>query len=335
MGCFNGTCMISHLPIIYGEKIKLIFLHTPHGKANISGMSSYCYSNGILTPAFLAISGVYNDYGGIEKIVEDWNFKIIEETFKKRFGKKIIIDGEEKENYTLHDIIYGIERGDLQYFGVNPEDVRRKKMATDTIAVYGKHENKKFGGFSSKKTQDEWVALSEMGVEENWRQTGLCFVMIRQDIWDFSCTEGGKALYYSSNKKHPNVDEYGRIEAQHYFHDVFFREVNDEDVMSKTFRRKYNQIFNASYAGSGNYFDSEKYSELLFDAIENKYDELLILIFKEWSENSCVQAFIDCTRIGWMIQTGAGSQSTEWENHKKLAKKIVSVCDEHIKKENN
>lgn len=46
MGCWNGTCMISNLPIIAGEKVKLVFLHTPYGN-NIDKIkkSAYCYSN--------------------------------------------------------------------------------------------------------------------------------------------------------------------------------------------------------------------------------------------------------------------------------------------------
>jgi len=59
MGCWNGTCMISHLPIIAGDKIKLVILHGIN--IPINNASAYCYSNGLLEPSFLPLTGEYND----------------------------------------------------------------------------------------------------------------------------------------------------------------------------------------------------------------------------------------------------------------------------------
>lgn len=99
MGCWNGTCMISNLPINSGEKIKLVILQ----KSMISGIKSlftsgYVYPTDFLTPAFLPISGKYNDYGNIEGIEQDWNYNLIEKHLQNKFGNKIKVDDDIVEN---------------------------------------------------------------------------------------------------------------------------------------------------------------------------------------------------------------------------------------------
>ena len=62
MGCWNGTCGITNLPIMYGERIVTFvcenkrFNHRP------------CYSTTLAEPIFTHIRGEYNDYGSIENI---------------------------------------------------------------------------------------------------------------------------------------------------------------------------------------------------------------------------------------------------------------------------
>ena len=48
MGSWNGTCMISNLPIIYGEKIKLVLLEVQNGRELNSSGVTYPYD--IMTP---------------------------------------------------------------------------------------------------------------------------------------------------------------------------------------------------------------------------------------------------------------------------------------------
>ena len=69
MGCWNGTCMISNLPILAGEETKLVFLFSPHReKVTLTNASGHYYATDFLKPAFFPITGKYNDYGVIEDI---------------------------------------------------------------------------------------------------------------------------------------------------------------------------------------------------------------------------------------------------------------------------
>ena len=119
MGCWNGTCMISNLPILSGEKVKLVFLTKNFEKPEILNSSGFCYSHDLLTPAFLPISGEYDDYGGIENITKDFNYKIIEEFFKRIFPSKIKNCDDECENWDLETIIHYIERGVCKFLDKN------------------------------------------------------------------------------------------------------------------------------------------------------------------------------------------------------------------------
>jgi hypothetical protein len=113
MGCWNGTCMISNLPILDGEETKLVFLFSPHrDKITLSNTSGHHYATDFLKPAFFPITGTYNDYGVIEDIQKDWNYDLIINFLKSKY-KSIQVEKKEIEDYTLEDIIRGIERGSL------------------------------------------------------------------------------------------------------------------------------------------------------------------------------------------------------------------------------
>jgi hypothetical protein len=104
--------MISNLPIMHREEIKLVILHSPHSKVvNILGSDGYCNSNELLTPSFYPINGEYNDYGTIENIRKDWSNDFLDEFLKKNYPK-ISVEGKIVE-VNVDNFIRGIERGSL------------------------------------------------------------------------------------------------------------------------------------------------------------------------------------------------------------------------------
>lgn len=62
MRCWNETCMLSHLPIFYGDVIKTIILVKKHDKP----CSENVYFDDGYTPIIFPFDAEYNDYGGIE-----------------------------------------------------------------------------------------------------------------------------------------------------------------------------------------------------------------------------------------------------------------------------
>lgn len=71
MGCWNETDMLSQLPIMAGDPVKVFILLEELSEFRLCGCDS------AWKPLCLPISGQYNDYGCIENIIEDWNTQAI------------------------------------------------------------------------------------------------------------------------------------------------------------------------------------------------------------------------------------------------------------------
>lgn len=65
MGCFNGTCGVSGMPIRHGDRIVAYMISVPNKPFRPDG---YCYPDDYAYPICLPFRGSYNDYGGIEEI---------------------------------------------------------------------------------------------------------------------------------------------------------------------------------------------------------------------------------------------------------------------------
>ena len=84
MGCYNRTGFFSHLPITAGEDI-VMFLCADVSRAFNNNRKDSCpisIVGGGITPLAAPFFGKYDDYGGIEDVVEDANYTY----FKKRYG---------------------------------------------------------------------------------------------------------------------------------------------------------------------------------------------------------------------------------------------------------
>jgi hypothetical protein len=335
MGCWNGTCMISNLPIISGEKIKLVLLRRAISSKRLFNSSGYVYSYDIFTPSFFPLTGVYNDYGMIEGVEEDWNYKLIEDYFKKLFGEKIIADGETKTDWTLIDVLDGVERNDLKYFGKpTKEDMMRKSMAVEAVKVYGK------SGFSSEKIESEWNELADMDVSESLREANLSFVMIREDIWNHIC-DNYVGEFYNRDAKSPNDPDFylsGKRWCRIEFEKGLARAekmkmlLGKDKTDSEALIKEITELF-ASCDAMGiftrqnlNFIEPQLYDVIAVDGDKEMREDVL----KRYTEFTCISSFIGETRRGWMVQPGAGSQHDGWETHLMLAEKLVELCKTKI-----
>lgn len=64
MGCYNGTCNITNLPIKSGDKVVVI----PLVKTKQNSEFNVCYPTDVFTPYALPLIGEYDEYGSIENI---------------------------------------------------------------------------------------------------------------------------------------------------------------------------------------------------------------------------------------------------------------------------
>ena len=64
MGSWNETCMLSHLPILFGDNIKVIILIKKHN----TPCAENVYFNDGYTPLTFPFDATYDDYGGIANV---------------------------------------------------------------------------------------------------------------------------------------------------------------------------------------------------------------------------------------------------------------------------
>lgn len=110
MGCFNRTGFLSHLPIGYEDEI-VVFLLADNTKVEYQ-TSIPCYPNsGGYTPLCLPFFGTYDDYGGIENVVDDFNSRYL----KKKVGMSVedvcnLLQSRNSVGLTYRNILTDLEK---------------------------------------------------------------------------------------------------------------------------------------------------------------------------------------------------------------------------------
>lgn len=82
MGCWNGTCAVTRLPIFHGDPVVGFLLAQCPPTEGIAG--GFYYTHGLWSPRAPHFFAKYNDYGAFEDIeVPDWVRAIIEADLRK------------------------------------------------------------------------------------------------------------------------------------------------------------------------------------------------------------------------------------------------------------
>ena len=174
MGCWNSTCALSNLPIIEGENVKAVILFEGWNPKFKSGS---CNADDILCPAFLPLTGKYDDYGGVEDIVEDLNYSLVLKFLKNLLGNELILDRGDEVNsdWNIQDFLRGIERGVIKH--------------------------------KTRKLSDNRFSLSNNNQTEEWNESNFSFVMIREDIYNFFIEESKNLKNFHGETR---IDRYQR-----------------------------------------------------------------------------------------------------------------------------
>lgn len=102
MGCWNGTCGLTNMPIKHGDKI-VLFLLRYNIRDGCNGGAGITYQNDMYSPITIPIYGEYNDYGGIENISKNGEkaYDHFIEFILKNPYRGVIIDNEQLERAEL------------------------------------------------------------------------------------------------------------------------------------------------------------------------------------------------------------------------------------------
>ena len=131
MGCFNKTAFFSHLPITCGDEIVLFVCADTYTSKHRKSDTPIGITSSGLVPVAMPFFGKYNDYGGIENVVDDANHQYFREKVGMGIDKfcdimadqsglsiesmtKAIEDiknGNEDENKYHHETVEDYEKG--------------------------------------------------------------------------------------------------------------------------------------------------------------------------------------------------------------------------------
>lgn len=197
MGSWNGTCMVSNLPILYNEKVKLIFLHSNENRLkNIINESAIYDTFDILSPSFLQLEGEYNSYGGIENINNDKNYHIINDFFKSKW-KSIKNDSKELTDFNIEDVIELMHNN----FSIYSEGFIKDKKYNELLLSHYFEDNK-------NDIKYLYELASNIDISEKWRPSNITYVLIRLDVWNSIINNHKYKCYDYNLHSNNNLDDF-------------------------------------------------------------------------------------------------------------------------------
>jgi hypothetical protein len=294
MGCWNGTCFLSHLPIHAGEEIKIIFLEKTNEEA-FTNNTGVCYSNTFFKPIYFPISGRYDDYGGIEDVKMDYITTQGLDIFKKYIGGEksdlIYIDSREKAEWSWENIWRSIERNIGTFYLEDEDD--DVNFGENIIGIMIR--------------QDVWdrVVNIQLETKNDWDDERIIDILDRK--W--------KLISESSESDSENefIREWKKYDKYDKFFDIF------------TQKMLFRSFFNL--------FDKSKLrDDKLSNILDGKEVNDLELFKKYVFEISAININLGMTRRIWGHGgSGAGSQSDNWKLYQKIYQAYQEISDEKIK----
>ena len=135
MGSWNETCMLSNLPIRWGDRVVWIPL-VPEGYGTVA---SY-YAHDVFKPFFLPLRGKYDDYGTVEDIDNTYQAKATLRYFQEGIKDKVLRISESYKIDSVKDVPKVIERGKLskdvlEYVQVENGGFAGKSVSKDLHSV--------------------------------------------------------------------------------------------------------------------------------------------------------------------------------------------------------
>lgn len=288
MGCYNGTCSISNMPIFEGDKVVFI----PLMKVHENTVFNACYPTDNFIPFGFPFVGYYNDYGGLYDIeISDVNrdfFKSLNFYFAGRDEEpyKKVKEYENFEDF-VNDVLCSVEGC---YLDVTDMDIMQSDLVKD-----GKTEV----NYMMVHYDLYNALLSNMKNRKPYKEDKTFEVLQTEKFTaDFN-----KELDTLVKVKSNSISNYGEVDkAMQMLYKLIVRNLS-------------NGIFNKGdsfYEGRWNYFienmiEDENIREEIIKCAVDKYIFMVVLSYM---------------RKGYLCDSGCGSQSAETKLHMIMAEFI-------------
>ena len=289
MGCWNHTCAVTNLPILYGEEVEVILLKSV---GILTDAASFCYPYSYHSPMPLTFHGKYNDYGAVEECegvalpvlldaIRD-NLHEIPYDEESRYSKAV-----SKDDFDI-DMLFTLDhegrlfiKNPTRYFPDSPDNIRLRHIVV------------------RKEVYDSIV--EEIGLEKWDRETYETYYLKLADLDKDEFTK--------------QIDEFNSLEADDV-RKIMMRmpEIGNGDV---------NDLL--VYRGMGEYGMNAPINiiNLLRDvrgSCPKVYDDL----YDNALRFAMFVHFMHCARKSWHVPSGQGSQDSETYAQELCAKLTLS-----------
>lgn len=329
MGCWCGTCAITHLPINAGDKVRLFFM-TQQDYGHEDQGAGFCYSHDVWYPRGLPVSGEYDDYGSIESFTEDINTKILVNGLKRDWVNYKAKNEWEKDvnakDLTLAIIIEETERERAHvHDGQSPTESKRLHDSLD----------------ASMKGSKKKIDIDAPHPEDR-KERPFGFIMVHEDVYQAMIKydpidahhEDGGYLY----KKRSEILA---ADMREFYHDGLeaARDLKDSDPIMKRLlkfsitKNHWNSFSHLSTNPDPPFCKGMSY---YWDFLREKMEEGVP--YDNAEVQTVVNGLIDFykfswamshARRAWMPQAGKGSQDNDTDIHKILANTTLKLARKH------
>jgi hypothetical protein len=192
MGCWNGTCGLTNMPIYHGDRAVVIPIAQ---RSEYLGLACYCHDFCVISG--FAIRGAYDDYGALEKIDDTLGAQKTVELFAKALNREVTLtipDHYKEYKNEIKDaknLINLIERG----FMTCKTPSWHKSPIRDMIVSFMMFHEEAFdkiitetGGRKGYKTEATFAEYLRKGFEkrreemEKYKKKGLSFLRPHDSI---------------------------------------------------------------------------------------------------------------------------------------------------------
>lgn len=167
MGCWNGTCGITQLPILRKDKVRCFILTNQNSEYMRSRMGGgICYSDDLWAPLAPGFEAEYDEYGGVDNVVETPITKALVEKLRKewvpcknRFDEISTISS----NDSLEDIV-SLITGDESF--IKPFGTKQMQLGIFMILENVYQDMLKFNPIVYSHQSGKYIKFSESIVED-------------------------------------------------------------------------------------------------------------------------------------------------------------------------
>lgn len=232
MGCWSGTCFLSHLPIESGDKIKIIFLKKNRYGGSFTNNTGVSNPDTFFKPIYFPISGKYDDYGGIECVENDLISEAGLLLFKHEIGAQnsqtLFTESRQKDlsEWSWENAWRSLERG-IGKFHLDSED-EDIEFGQDLIGIMIR--------------QDVWEAVVKIQLDTEYGWSGEILSSYLDNLW--------LEIWKDMNDrwmKFENYDKFfhfytSKVLFRHFYNDLFSKDKLRDDKLDSILTGK--EVFN-------------------------------------------------------------------------------------------